>query len=89
MVYRSPGTSFSPKDALSPIPVTVWIWDIPFTDRVICYGWHNGRLKIGDFPSGSKQIYLLSGVLFVGLLVMPLTSRLMTRVPGPTRILIH
>lgn len=35
------------------LPLSVWIWDIPFTNRVICQSFHDGRSVIT-----SKVLYI-------------------------------
>jgi hypothetical protein len=51
------------------IPLTIWIWDIPFTGRIICHSFHDGRLRIGDTPFATRWLYLLSALIYAGLLI--------------------
>ena len=53
---------------IASIPLSLWIWDIPFTSRIICDSFHDGRLRLGDTVIGSRWIYLLSALIYVALL---------------------
>ena len=50
------------------LPLTIWIWDIPFTSRVICASFHDGRLALFGVPIMSRHFYLLGLVTYVVLL---------------------
>jgi len=54
---------------IATIPLTLWVWDIPFTGRSICHAFHDGRLKFGSMTVTSAWLYILSGILFVLLLM--------------------
>ena len=45
-------------------PLSIWIWDVPFSGRVICLNFHDGRV-----PIHSRHLYLLGAALFAGLLL--------------------
>ena len=53
---------------IATIPLTLWVWDIPFTSRIICDSFHDGRLRFGGTVIGSRWIYLLSALLYFALL---------------------
>ncbi|MFP8878630.1 MAG: hypothetical protein VCE43_03755 [Myxococcota bacterium] len=57
------------------LPLTVWIWDIPFTDRVICYSMHDGRLRFGAFTLSSKHVYFACSALY-GVLLLAMRGRI-------------
>ena len=44
---------------IATIPLTVWIWDIPFTGRIICRLGHDGR-----WPVNSLDLYLFAAISF-------------------------
>lgn len=45
---------------IATIPLTVWIWDIPFTGRIVCMWGHDGRS-----PINSIDLYLFAAIAFV------------------------
>ncbi len=49
-------------------PLSVWIWDIPFTERAICASMHDQQIV---FPTGSylrsRHLYILGAIIFVAL----------------------
>ncbi len=50
------------------LPVSVWLWDIPFSGRVICHAFHDGRIRVLGLTVGTRHIYLLCAVLYAILL---------------------
>ena len=49
-------------------PLTLWIVDIPFTERFICMTLHDDRIMLfADTPLRSRHFYLLGAALFTGL----------------------
>lgn len=50
------------------LPLSVWIWDIPFTNRVICYSFHDGRGWLR-----SKHLYIFGTAVW---LIVTLMTRL-------------
>lgn len=51
---------------LSFFPLSVWIWDIPFTGRFICYHFHDGRMIVakGAFLA-SRHFYIFGLILYL------------------------
>jgi len=45
--------------AIATIPLSLWIWDIPFTGRIICRLGHDGRL-----PVNTLDLYILAAISF-------------------------
>jgi len=45
--------------AIVTIPLSLWIWDIPFTGRLICRLGHDGRLTLNTF-----DLYILAAISF-------------------------
>jgi hypothetical protein len=45
---------------IATIPLTIWIWDIPFTGRIVCQLGHDGRTMIN-----SKDLYIFAAIFFV------------------------
>jgi hypothetical protein len=51
---------------VSFLPLSVWIWDIPFTGRFICHHFHDKKvLLMGTIPLKSWLFYLLGGILYI------------------------
>jgi hypothetical protein len=44
---------------ITTIPLTLWIWDIPFTGRIVCKLGHDGRSMIN-----SLDLYLFAAISF-------------------------
>lgn len=41
------------------LPLSVWIWDIPFTGRAICHLFHDGRT-----PIRTRHLYITGAVMY-------------------------
>ncbi|MDA2921054.1 hypothetical protein MYX76_16455 [Desulfobacterota bacterium AH_259_B03_O07] len=51
---------------LSFLPLSIWIWDLPFTGRFICGHFHDDRVMIAAaLPLRSKYFYLIGFVLWL------------------------
>jgi hypothetical protein len=50
---------------IATIPLTLWVWDIPFTGRWICHSFHDGRLSIGSTRITTPWVYALSAGVYV------------------------
>jgi hypothetical protein len=68
--------SFVAPALVASLPLVIWIWDIPFTRRIVCDSFHDGRLMIAGVVVSTGWIYLLSFVLYLMLL-------LIKRAPNP------
>jgi hypothetical protein len=44
---------------IATIPLTIWIWDIPFTGRIVCMWGHDGRSALN-----SMDLYLFAAISF-------------------------
>jgi hypothetical protein len=44
---------------IATIPLTIWIWDIPFTERIVCRLGHDGRTMIN-----SQDLYIFAAIFF-------------------------
>jgi hypothetical protein len=48
------------------LPLSLWIWDIPFTGRFICRHFHDGRLIFpGGIPISARYFYALGLLLYL------------------------
>jgi hypothetical protein len=47
------------------LPLTIWIWDIPLTDRLICRLFHDGKLMVLGVPVRSRHFYLAGLVSYL------------------------
>ena len=60
--------SLSRSFFLAFLPLSFWIWDIPFTGRVICDNFHDDQIMIfGSVPLRTRYFYMLGvalGVVF-------------------------
>ena len=45
---------------IATIPLTIWIWDIPFTGRIVCRLGHDGRAMIN-----SQDLYIFAAIFFM------------------------
>jgi hypothetical protein len=57
---------------ISFMPLAIWIWDIPFTGRVICHHAHDDRLQVFGWAVTSRHFYCLGVIVFVGSTIMTL-----------------
>jgi hypothetical protein len=56
---------FAASIFVSFLPLSVWIWDIPFTKRAICEYFHDDKFMILDaFPLKSRHFYALGVILY-------------------------
>jgi hypothetical protein len=44
---------------MATLPLTIWIWDIPFTGRIVCQLGHDGRAMIN-----SQDLYIFAAIVF-------------------------
>jgi len=51
------------------LPLSLWIWDVPFSERAMCRYLHDGKLSIKGCPVRTAHIYSLSAILYMVLLV--------------------
>jgi len=46
------------------MPLALWIWDVPWSGRIICHGFHDGRVLLAEgIPLKSRHFYVLGTVL--------------------------
>jgi hypothetical protein len=51
---------------VSFLPLSLWVWDIPYTERYICRHFHGGRLKIfGDIPLTRRYFYIFGLLVYL------------------------
>jgi hypothetical protein len=56
-----------PAFVIAFLPLSLWIWDIPFTGRYICAHFHDFHVMLTDDVSlRSRHFYLLGALLFAG-----------------------
>jgi hypothetical protein len=56
---------------ISFVPLSLWVWDIPFTGRTICRHFHNGKLVLWGVPVTRRYFYaagIATYLAFVGVL---------------------
>jgi hypothetical protein len=53
-------------------PATLWVWDLPFSGRLICHTFHDERVVLPLLgPLHSKHLYILGLVVSLCLFVLP------------------
>ncbi len=57
------------------LPLSIWIWDIPFTKRIICMHMHDRRFAISGFAIRCIHLYILTLGLFLILFGLALRRR--------------
>jgi hypothetical protein len=64
-------------------PLTLWIWDLPFTGGFICRHLHDGRALLADgVPLKSRHLYMLGAALYPVFLATSLRLRVAIPVGG-------
>jgi hypothetical protein len=51
------------------LPLALWIYDIPFSGRIIHMHAHDDRLSILGWPVRSRHFYMLGAISFVGFML--------------------
>ncbi len=46
------------------IPITVWLWDIPGTHRIICRTFHDGQYFLLGVALNARHLYILGIILW-------------------------
>lgn len=66
------GTIYAPLKMMvapvfsSTLPLSVWLWDIPFSGRFICRHFHDGGLALATgVPLSTRHFYGLAGLLYL------------------------
>jgi len=54
------------------LPLSFWIWDIPFTNRVICHYFHDGKLSLFGETIRTRHFYVLGILIFLYIFVKKL-----------------
>lgn len=49
---------------ISFLPLSLWIWDIPFTSRFICAHFHDERLLILGHPMKTRHLYFFGVIIY-------------------------
>jgi hypothetical protein len=51
------------------LPLTVWVWDVPFLHRPICHGFHDGRSTLPVLGSlRTRHLYIFGCVVYAALI---------------------
>jgi len=52
-------------------PLSIWIWDIPMSGRIICKSFHDDKLVLPILgPLHSKHLYILGMIVSLGILML-------------------
>ena len=65
---------FAAPILISFLPLSLWIWDIPFTGRFICANFHDDKLLISGHPMKTRYLYFL-GVIIYTLIFIKMLQR--------------
>jgi hypothetical protein len=56
---------------VSYLPLSIWIWDIPFSGRFICSSFHDDRVILyPGYPLRTKYFYLLGSLIYCMFVVL-------------------
>jgi hypothetical protein len=50
---------------VSLLPLSIWLWDIPFSNSFICTHFHDGGLVISDCVIRTRYFYVLAGIIYM------------------------
>lgn len=68
---------------LSFLPLSLWVWDIPFTGRTICHHFHDRRVLLAaGMPLKSSHFYLIGIILYLAFLAHLMRRRGRADRPG-------
>ncbi|HLX61630.1 MAG TPA: hypothetical protein VKX17_10145 [Planctomycetota bacterium] len=56
----------APRFFLAFLPLSIWIWDIPFTQRYICRHFHDNHLLVFGIAVRATHFYVLGLILTAG-----------------------
>jgi len=48
-------------------PLSIWIWDIPFTERIVCRIFHDGRFSVLGYTLRTTTWYIAGTIAYAGL----------------------
>lgn len=68
---------------ISFLPVSLWIWDIPFTGRFICDQFHDDKLLILGNPMKTRYLYLLGVTIYASFFIRMMLGRNTASSGGP------
>jgi hypothetical protein len=58
------------------LPLTVWVWDVPFLHRPICHNFHDGKTSLPVLgPLRTRHIYVLGCIVYATLIGWTLLKR--------------
>ncbi len=61
---------------LSFLPLSLWIWDVPFSGRMICANFHEGRVMISKgLVLRTKHFYAIGIVLYLVLIAYAIRNK--------------
>ena len=49
------------------LPLTLWIWDLPFFGRPVCAAFHDEQVRVAGLVLHTRHLYFLGAILWVGL----------------------
>jgi hypothetical protein len=63
------------------LPLSIWLWDIPFTGRIICRNFHDGRVVLfHGLPLTTKWVYVFCFIIYLAFQAILLRRQRATRV---------
>ena len=62
-----------PPFLIAFLPLAIWVWDIPFSGRIICSYFHDGKLTLpGDIPMRGRYLYVVGAAAYACLVTLRL-----------------
>jgi hypothetical protein len=68
------------------LPLTLWLWDLPGTGRVIHRTFHDGKLAWRGFTVHTRDLYVFGSAVFAVTFVHPIRLRAHARSNSKARI---
>jgi hypothetical protein len=67
-------------------PLALWVWDIPFTERIVCTLWHDNRVILAEgIPLKGRHFYILGVAIYSALMLRGLRGGVGAELLEPVR----
>ena len=54
------------------LPLSIWVWDIPLTGRIICATFHDERFQVMGIVIHGRYLYVFGALAYLGILAIQL-----------------
>ena len=63
------------KVAVAPLfaaflPLSIWVWDIPFSGRIVCETFHDGKFQVMGVVMHGRYLYAFGALAYAGVLAV-------------------